>query len=310
MWSSQQQERLSQQQQPGGDVRIGNVQGRPWLITAEAHGVDIYEASDHRYGRDLPALYEDWAEFSAWASAACGASAPLPSAPFTRGDLGAPSPEPRQVFAIGLNYLDHVAEAGLAVPEEPAVFTKYVSSFTGPNAEVELPPGTVDWEVELVVVIGRIARRVAAADAWDYVTGLSVGQDLSERGLQFAGSPAQFSLAKSFPDFSPVGPVLVTPDELENPMDLELGCWLNGEQVQKARTSQLVFAVDALIEKLSRVTTLFPGDVIFTGTPAGVGAVRTPPRFLSPGDEIVSYVEGIGEIRQTFVAAAAERRLP
>jgi 2,4-diketo-3-deoxy-L-fuconate hydrolase len=228
----------------------------------------------------------------------------------SRGDLGAPSPEPRQVFAIGLNYLDHVAEAGLAVPEEPAVFTKYVSSFTGPYAEVELPPDTVDWEVELVVVIGRIARRVAAADAWDYVAGLSVGQDLSERGLQFAGSPAQFSLAKSFPDFSPVGPVLVTPDELENPMDLELGCWLNGEQVQKARTSQLVFAVDALIEKLSRVTTLFPGDVIFTGTPAGVGAVRTPPRFLSPGDEIVSYVEGIGEIRQTFVAAVAERSLP
>jgi 2-keto-4-pentenoate hydratase/2-oxohepta-3-ene-1,7-dioic acid hydratase in catechol pathway len=187
------------------------------------------------------------------------------------------------------------------------VFTKYVSSFTGPQAEITLPLGSVDWEVELVVVVGRTAREVSTAEAWDHVAGLSVGQDLSERGLQLVGNPAQFSLGKSYPGFSPVGPFLVTPDELADPANLELNCWLNGEQVQKARTSQMVFAIDVLMERLSRVTTLYPGDVIFTGTPAGVGAVRTPPRFISPGDVLVSSVEGIGEITQTFVAAGTER---
>jgi 2,4-didehydro-3-deoxy-L-rhamnonate hydrolase len=284
-------------------VRIGNVQGRPWLITGEDQGIAIYEASDHRFGSDFPSLYERWDEFLTWAS-----SVDRQSASFDRADLGAPSPEPRQVFAIGLNYHDHIREAGLAVPAEPAVFTKFVSSFVGPHAEVELPAGTVDWEVELVVVVGRAARTVAAADAWHYIAGLSVGQDLSERGLQLIGSPAQFSLGKSFPGFSPTGPALVTPDELADPTDLELGCYLNGQQVQKARTSQMVFTIDVLIEKLSRVTTLYPGDVIFSGTPAGVGAVRTPPRFLARGDELVSYVEGLGEVRQVFVAPSAERK--
>lgn len=283
-------------------MRIGNVQGRPWLITGEGEGFDIGEASEGRFGPGLKEIYEHWQEFAAWAPAADGQTKR-----FCPEDLGPPSPEPRQVFAIGLNYRDHAKEAGLAIPAEPLVFTKYVSSFAGPSTEVALPPGTVDWEVELVVVIGRTARWVAAADAWEHVAGLTVGQDLSERGLQMAGSPAQFSLGKSFPGFSPTGPYLVTPDELADPADLALGCRLNGEQVQRARTSFMVFAVDVLIERLSRVTTLFPGDVIFTGTPAGVGVVRTPARFLAPGDELVSSIEGIGQIRQTFTAAATER---
>ncbi|WP_060950419.1 fumarylacetoacetate hydrolase family protein [Streptomyces hygroscopicus] len=283
-------------------MRIGNVRGRPWLITGEAEGIDIHEASGHRFGPDLPALYERWEEFTDWASAAAGERAG-----FTPADLGAPSPNPRQVFAIGLNYYGHVQEAGLEVPTEPSVFTKYVSSFAGAEAQVALPPGTVDWEVEIAVVIGRTTRHVAAGDAWSHVAGLTVGQDLSERGLQLAGAPPQYSLGKSFPGFGPTGPYLVTPDEFADPADLELGCVLNGEPVQKARSTEMVFSVDVLIEKLSRVTTLLPGDVMFTGTPAGVGAVRTPPRFLAPGDELVSYVEGIGSIRQTFLAADAER---
>lgn len=280
-------------------MRIGNVRGRPWLITGDAEGIDIHEASGHRIGCDFPGLYEQWDDLVDWAASAAG-----DRAGFAPEELGAPSPHPRQVFAVGLNYLDHIEEAGLAVPEEPAVFTKYVSSFAGADSAVELPPGTVDWEVEVVVVIGRTARHVAARDAWGHVAGLTVGQDLSERGLQLVGSPAQYSLGKSFPGFSPTGPYLVTPDELADPADLEMGCLLNGEPVQKARSSGMVFPIDVLIEKLSRVTTLFPGDVIFTGTPAGVGAVRTPPQFLAPGDELVSYIEGIGSIRQSFVAAA------
>lgn len=282
-------------------MRVGNVQGRPWLITGPGMGVDVHDASGGQFGQDLPDLYGNWDEFTRWA-----ATAVAKPEPFRVADLESPSPAPRQIFAIGLNYFDHAEEAGLEVPPEPAVFTKYVSSFAGPDVEVVLPPGTVDWEVELAVVIGRPARNVPAAEAWSYVAGLTVAQDLSERGLQLAVTPPQYSLGKSFAQFSPMGPLLVTPDEFENPEDLELGCKVNGELMQKARTSQMVFSIDVLIEKLSKVTTLYPGDVIFTGTPAGVGIVRTPARFLSPGDELISYVEGIGEIRQTFVAEPVE----
>lgn len=280
-------------------MRIGNLHGHPWLVTGDGEGIDLRRASDGRFG-DLPAVYGQWDEFVAWARVTAGRT---PSRSFDASALGAPSPAPRQIFAIGLNYFDHIEEAGLEVPSEPAVFTKYLTSLTGPDSDVELPPGTVDWEVEFVVVIGRTARWVRAAEAWAHIAGLTVGQDLSERGLQLACEPPQYSLGKSFPGFGPTGPVLVTPDEFSDATDLELGSFVNGEQVQKARTSQMVFGVDMLIERLSQVTVLLPGDVIFTGTPAGVGAVRTPARFLGPGDELVSYIEGIGEIRQHFVAS-------
>jgi 2-keto-4-pentenoate hydratase/2-oxohepta-3-ene-1,7-dioic acid hydratase in catechol pathway len=279
-------------------LRIANVRDRAVLVTGETAGIDIAEASGGRFGPSVSGLYENWQEFSAWAAQGPGG----PVAEFTAADLAAPSPSPRQVFAIGLNYAAHAAEASLTPPEEPSVFTKFVSSFTGPCTEVALPAATVDWEVELVVVIGREAKRVSADDAWRYVAGLTVGQDLSERHRQGIGTPAQFSLGKSYPGFSPTGPFLVTPDEVADPRDLQLGCRLNGEEVQQGRTSQMVFSVETLIERLSNVTPLFPGDVIFTGTPAGIGAARNPARFLSPGDELISYVHGIGELHQRFVA--------
>jgi 2-keto-4-pentenoate hydratase/2-oxohepta-3-ene-1,7-dioic acid hydratase in catechol pathway len=181
------------------------------------------------------------------------------------------------------------------------VFTKYVTSLTGPTGEINLPPGSVDWEVELVVVVGRRAHRVAAERGWDHVAGVSVGQDISERDLQRVGPAPQFSLAKSYPGFGPIGPVLVTPDELSDPDDLELGCLVNGEQLQKARTRDMIFGVGELIARLSAVTPLLPGDVIFTGTPSGVGLGRSPQRFLSPGDELVSYVRGVGEMRHRMI---------
>ncbi|WAP55012.1 fumarylacetoacetate hydrolase family protein [Streptomyces sp. S465] len=282
-------------------MRIGNVRGRPWLVTGTERGVDIHESSGGRLGPGFAELYDNWEQVVQWAD-----SVQDEGVPFDHAQLGPPSPHPRQVFAVGLNYFDHVEEAGLAVPQEPSVFTKYVSSFAGAESTVELPQGSVDWEVEVVVIIARTARRVAARDAWTYVAGLTVGQDLSERGLQLTGAPAQYSLGKSFAGFGPTGPYLVSCDEFSDPGDLEMGCLVNGEPVQKARTSGMIFPISVLIEKLSQVTTLYPGDVIFTGTCAGVGAVRTPPRFLSPGDELVSYIEGIGSIRQRFVAAAAE----
>jgi 2-keto-4-pentenoate hydratase/2-oxohepta-3-ene-1,7-dioic acid hydratase in catechol pathway len=157
--------------------------------------------------------------------------------------------------------------------------------------------------VELVAVIGKEAWNVSEADAWDYVAGLTIGQDISERNLQFAATPPQFSLAKSFPGFGPLGPVLVTPDEFDNPDDLALSCSVNGVHVQAGRTSQMIFSVSKLVAELSATTLLHPGDLVFTGTPAGVGAGRTPPVFLQPGDELVSTIQGIGTMRNRLTAS-------
>ncbi|MFI6124864.1 fumarylacetoacetate hydrolase family protein [Streptomyces sp. NPDC051064] len=282
-------------------MRIANLSGRLTLVLGE-RAVDVHDASGHRFPADPQAIYEQWEEFRAWAGAADLGDA---GRHFDAADLGAPAPAPRQLFAIGLNYREHVDEAGFTQPEDmPPVFTKFVSSITGPLSDVVLPDGGhTDWEVELVAVIGKAARRVREADAWDHVAGLTVGQDLSERVLQMSGPAPQFGLAKSYPGFSPMGPTLVTPDELDDPDALELTCSINGEEVQQGSTRQLIFPVPALIAKLSEVLTLFPGDVIYTGTPAGVGLGRTPQRWLQPGDELVSSIHGIGELRQRLLPA-------
>ncbi|MFC7344211.1 fumarylacetoacetate hydrolase family protein [Saccharopolyspora griseoalba] len=280
-------------------MRFANVRGRLSLMTEGGGVVDLAEASGGRIGADVRAAYRDW---EAVLEIARGLDVGGSSAVEDPSVLENPVPEPRQVFAIGLNYADHAAESAFAVPAEPAVFTKYVTSLTGPRGEIALPPGRVDWEVELVVVIGRRAHRVPAEKAWEHVAGLSVGQDLSERDLQLVGPVPQFSLAKSHPGFGPIGPVLVTPDEFADPEDLELGCLVNGEQLQKGKTSDMVFPVPELIARLSRVAPLLPGDVIFTGTPSGVGLGRSPERFLAAGDELVSYVRGVGEMRHRMIA--------
>jgi 2-keto-4-pentenoate hydratase/2-oxohepta-3-ene-1,7-dioic acid hydratase in catechol pathway len=288
-------------------MRIGNLAGRLVLVTADGTaGLDVEQASRGRFAADPQAVYDRWPEFVAWAAGVDLADpAPFETVPLAVADLGAPAPAPRQVLAIGLNYAEHAAESGFDVPEEPTVmFTKWPSCLTGPVTEVELPAGGhTDWEVELVAVIGRRAFRVSAADAWDHVAGLTAGQDISERILQTAGPSPQFSLAKSLPGFGPTGPWLVTPDEFSDPDDLELGCAVNGNQMQKGRTRDLIFSVPAMLAALSRRLPLLPGDVIFTGTPAGVGMGRTPQVWLAPGDELVSYIAGIGELRQRFVAA-------
>jgi 2-keto-4-pentenoate hydratase/2-oxohepta-3-ene-1,7-dioic acid hydratase in catechol pathway len=280
-------------------VRIANLSGRLVLVV-DGRAVDVEGSSDGRFAADPQAVYERWEEFRAWAAAAVLS----PGRAFEPADLGSPVPSPRQVLAIGLNYREHAAESGFAAPEGlPPVFTKFVTSISGPVTEVKLPPdGHTDWEVELVVVIGRRAELVTEADAWSHVAGLSVGQDISERVVQMAGPAPQFSLGKSFTGFAPIGPWLVTPEEFDNPDDLELRCAINGEEVQKGRSGNLIYSVPALISGLSAVLPLLPGDVIFTGTPAGVGIGRDPQRFLAPGDELHSSIEGIGELHQTFIA--------
>jgi 2,4-diketo-3-deoxy-L-fuconate hydrolase len=283
------------------NVRIANLAGRLSLVTGPDTATDVNRASKGRFDADPQAAYERWDELVEWAGS--NDTARHAQVELQNEVLGNPVPAPRQVFAIGLNYSDHAAESGLALPATPLVFTKFVSSLAGPFGDIALPHGDVDWEVELVVVIGRRAYRVGEDQAWSHVAGVSAGQDLSERRLQLSGSAPQFSLGKSYRGFGPIGPVLVTPDELPNPDDLELGCLINGEPVQKGRTSDMVFPIPALIAQLSAVTPLLPGDVIFTGTPAGVGMGRKPARYLAPGDELVTYVQGIGEMRHRLVAA-------
>ncbi len=280
-------------------MRIGNLDGRLVMLT-DSGAIDVERASGGAFGAGPQEVYDRWAEFLAWAPSASQALAE----PFDEHRLGAPAPAPRQSFGIGLNYREHAAESGLPVPDQPSVFTKFPTCLTGPYTEVTLPPGGhTDWEVELVAVIGARAYRADAADAWRYVAGLTVGQDISERIIQFAVQPAQFSMGKSFPGFGPTGPWLVTPDEFADPGDLELGCSINGVQMQKSRTSLMILSVPELIARLSAILPLLPGDIIFTGTPAGVGQGRSPQRWLAPGDELVSYIEGIGELRQRFVGA-------
>ncbi|WP_433136057.1 fumarylacetoacetate hydrolase family protein [Actinomadura nitritigenes] len=281
-------------------MRIGNLGGR-LVIVRDGRAVDVERASGGRFAADPQAVYGDWEAFRDWAASA----EPPGGAAFDPAELGAPVPAPRQVFAIGLNYREHAAESGFDVPEGlPPVFTKFATSITGPVTEVTLPPGGhTDWEVELVAVIGRPARDVAEDDAWDHVAGLTVGQDISERVTQLAGPAPQFSLGKSFPGFAPTGPWVVTPDEFDDPDDLELTAAINGEEVQKGRTRELIFSVPQLVARLSAVLPLLPGDLVFTGTPAGVGLGRDPQRWLAPGDELVSRVEGIGELRQRFASA-------
>jgi 2-keto-4-pentenoate hydratase/2-oxohepta-3-ene-1,7-dioic acid hydratase in catechol pathway len=270
-------------------VRIANLSGRAVLLTDEG-ATDIAEATDGRFGPDLAVLLDDWPAFVAAAP-----DLQLSPQPYSNDDLGSPSPRPAQVFAIGLNYRSHAEEAGLDVPSMPAVFTKFPASLGAPFADIELSGEMVDWEVEIVVVMGARADRVSVEEAWGHVAGLCVGQDVSDRMVQFAAG-GQFSLGKSYRTYGPVGPWMTTLDELADPDDLALGCSINGEVVQEDRSTSLIFDVSDLISQISAVVPLLPGDLIFTGTPAGVGIVRQPPRFLAPGDVLESWVEGLGTI--------------
>jgi 2-keto-4-pentenoate hydratase/2-oxohepta-3-ene-1,7-dioic acid hydratase in catechol pathway len=268
------------------------------VLIREDRALDLAEASEGRFGPDVLSALGQWDEVRAWAEEAPRYEA----ASITVAELGPPVPNPRQVFAIALNYRPHAAEAGYEPPESPLVFTKFPSCIAGPVTTVRLPEGKVDWEIEVVAVIGRGGSNIPRASAWDAVAGITVGQDLSERVLQMTGKPPQFSMAKSYPGFGPTGPVAVTPDELPDRDDIGFSCLLDGEVMQSGRTAEMIFPIDDLVSRLSAVCELYPGDLIFTGTPAGVGNRRTPPRYLQPGETLVSRVEGVGEITQRFAS--------
>ena len=220
--------------------------------------------------------------------------------PRIQGAPGLCVPKPSKVFGIGLNYKSHAAEANMELPPAPLTFTKFPSCLVGPTADVELSGDTVDWEVEIVVVLGKGGRRIKAADAWSHVAGLTLGQDISDRKVQTTGKPPQFSLGKSFDTYGPVGPAIVSVDSFPDPDDIALWCDVSGERMQESRTSNLIFPIPVLIEYLSSICTLEAGDVIFTGTPDGVGMVRG--RLLKAGDVIDSGADVIGALRNVCVA--------
>jgi len=216
-----------------------------------------------------------------------------------RPRIGACVANPQKFIAIGLNYSDHAAESGMTVPPEPIVFTKQVSCLSGPNDTVTLPPKSEksDWEVELGVIIGRKAKNIKEVDALKHVAGYCTINDLSERAFQ-TERHGQWTKGKSYDTFGPIGPYLVTKDEVKDPQNLHMWLDLNGKRVQDGNTKTMVYGVAYLVAYLSQFFTLMPGDIITTGTPPGVGMGMKPPQFLKPGDKMVIAIEGLGVQRQ------------
>ncbi len=226
----------------------------------------------------------------------------LPIPPTTR--LGPPVARPSKIVCAGLNYTDHAQEMGLGLPTEPVIFLKATSALSGPNDDIILPRNSekTDWEVELAVVIRKRASYVREADALSYVAGYALLNDVSERAYQLERG-GTWDKGKGCDTFAPLGPWLATPDELLNPARLKLWLSVNGEKVQNGNTANLIFSVPYLISYISQFMTLLPGDVISTGTPAGVGSGLQPPRYLAAGDVVELGIEGLGSSRQLVRAA-------
>ncbi len=275
--------------------RLANVDGRAALLDDEDNWHDLAAVSAGRCGGDPMAALADLGalhEISATLNPA-QASGPFPAAR-ADGRVGPPVPRPTNCFAVGLNYAAHIEETSVTPPANPLVFTKFPTCLVGPDADVVLESSTADWEVELVVVVGVGGRHIAADQAWDHVAGVMVGQDISDRALQFSATPPHFDLGKSRDTYGPTGPVVVSIDQLDDPDDLGLTCEINGELRQDGRSSSMIFDVPFLIAYLSDILTLQTGDLLFTGTPAGVGRVTGD--ALAPGDVITSTIEGIGTL--------------
>ena len=255
--------------------------------------------------RDLSLLVSDLTP--EWMSAerlAAIAAIDLEKMPLVAGTprLGTPVAGVRQFVAIGLNYRKHAEEAGLAIPAEPVVFTKAITSLSGPDDDIVLPPDSVetDWEIELGFVIGSVARNVSQQDALKHVAGYCLANDVSERAWQIKRN-GQWGKGKSFDSFGPIGPWLVTSDEIPDPQTLAMELAVNGQVKQQSNTADMIFSVAYIVSYLSQFMTLLPGDVVITGTPAGVGLGHKPPLFLKRGDVVTLKIGQLGTQRQVVV---------
>jgi 2-keto-4-pentenoate hydratase/2-oxohepta-3-ene-1,7-dioic acid hydratase in catechol pathway len=271
---------------------------RAAIVRRGDHGEEAVDLSavDPQLPSDLKQLLEGGDALLARAAQA--ALAAKTGVPLDQAKLRRPILEPQKILCIGLNYADHAAETGAKVGEEPVVFNKLPTTLRDPGDPIELPPEStqVDYEAELVVVIGKTARRVSRTQAWHHIAGYCCGNDVSARDWQKDKPGKQWLLGKSFDSFGPVGPWLVTADDVVEPHELAIECRLNGQVMQSSSTRQIIFPVDYLVSYLSHVATLLPGDLIFTGTPPGVGMARTPPVYLKPGDVVEVAVENLGTL--------------
>ena len=275
--------------------KLANVSGRSVLVNGDDY-FDLAKISEGNVSSDpsqvvnslgaISKLYKQIDQFDA-------------SGSLKDVQMGPPVTGSRNCFAIGLNYRNHAEESGMEIPPFPMIFTKHTSCINGPFDNIEMRSDIVDYEAELVVVIGKQGKNISNDEAWNHVAGLTVGQDISDRSVQFHATPPQFNLGKSFDTFGPIGPILVSPDQFEDKSSLNLECSVNGELRQKDNTNDLIFDIPYIISYVSEFITLEPGDLIFTGTPAGVGA--TQGKLLKDGDILSTTISGIGTIENKCV---------
>jgi len=275
--------------------KLANVSGRSVLVNGDDY-FDLAKISEGNVSSDpsqvvnslgaISKLYEQIDQFDA-------------SGSMKDVQMGPPVTGSRNCFAVGLNYRNHAEESGMEIPPFPMIFTKHTSCINGPFDNIEMRSDIVDYEAELVVVIGKQGKNISNDEAWNHVAGLTVGQDISDRSVQFHATPPQFNLGKSFDTFGPIGPILVSPDQFEDKSSLNLECSVNGELRQKDNTNDLIFDIPYIISYVSEFITLEPGDLIFTGTPAGVGA--TQGKLLKDGDILSTTISGIGTIENKCV---------
>lgn len=270
--------------------RLGNVDGRAVLVEGDGF-FDLERASGGRLGPDAVAAL---AASDVVHDVATRLDPANPDGHLADVVLGPPVPNPRSVLGIGVNYRDHAAETGHALPAAPLVFAKVATCIVGPADDILLASDTTDYEAELVLVIGSVARDVPVESAWDVIAGVTVGQDVSDRELQNAGQRPQFTLGKSHDTYGPTGPYVVSTDLLADRDALPIRCEVNGEERQRDTTANLLFDVPALVAYLSAQLTLRPGDLVFTGTPSGVGMPTG--NFLRSGDVVRTVIDGVGEL--------------
>lgn len=261
-------------------MKIGMRQQRPFIITDEQHGQVVLNATTI-----MEVLQQSAGERQLG-----------PVVPFTIAELQQPVPMPQQLFAVGMNYRDHSEEIHITLPKVPSIFTKFSSSLAPANVDVKAHGPKTDWETELVVVIGRGGRDISTAEALNHVAGVMVGEDLSDRDVQFENDKPQFSMGKSFENYAPVGPWLTTLDELADLDDEVITTQVNGQTMQQAPLSQMIFKVPELVHYLSTICELQPGDLIFTGTPSGTGVGREPQVFLKSGDQLTGSITHLGTL--------------
>lgn len=281
-------------------LRLANLKGRAQFIVGDItapYAIDVATASNNSLSADPMQCFAHWDVMKKIAPT-LKASA---GAPVAIADLSCPVPQPRQMFAVGLNYRKHAAEMGSPLPPLPLVFAKFQSSLNTPTGTIAILSDTVDYESELVIVVGRGGRQITEDRAWDHIAGLCAGQDVSDRGLQYMGSPPQFCLGKSRVGYSPIGPWVTDMSDNDQRDDLQLGCTVNGEQRQDTQTSDMIFGIAHIVAYMSTIVELFPGDVIYTGSPFGVGHGRKPQMYLKPGDVVETTLEGVGTITNRCV---------